>query len=58
MRVDGKIVSHSGNQAGASSLIRISPGRGAALVIMTNLEDAALSTMANAIVPVVRGPAG
>ncbi len=57
MRRDGKNVSHSGNQAGASSLVRISPDRRATLVIMTNLEDAPLGEMANAIGSVVLGPA-
>ena len=51
MRKDGKNVTHSGNQAGAASLTRISPERGAALVIMTNLEDAPLGQLANQIGP-------
>jgi len=49
---------HSGNQAGASSLVRISPGRGAAIVIMTNLEGATLSSMANAMVTVLLRSSG
>jgi CubicO group peptidase (beta-lactamase class C family) len=57
VRNDGKNVTHSGNQAGASSLVRISPARGAVLVIMTNLEDAPLGSVANAIAVAVRGPA-
>jgi len=57
MRKDGKNVSHSGNQAGASSLTRISPARRAALVIMTNLEDAPLGQIANQLAPIVLGPA-
>jgi CubicO group peptidase (beta-lactamase class C family) len=44
-------VTHSGNQAGASSLMRISPERRAVLVIMTNLEDAPLDEVATAIAP-------
>ena len=44
------------SQAGASSLVRISPERGAVLVIMTNLEDAPLGEIANAIAAVVLGP--
>ena len=43
-------VSHSGNQAGASSAIRISPGQSAVIVIMTNLEDAPVSQIVNAVV--------
>ena len=57
MRKDGKNVSHSGNQAGAASLMRISPERRAVLVIMTNLEDAPLGQLANQIGPIVLGPA-
>jgi CubicO group peptidase (beta-lactamase class C family) len=57
MRRDGKNVSHSGNQAGAASLMRISPERRAALVIMTNLEDAPLGQLANQIGTVVLGSA-
>jgi len=56
MRKDGKNVSHSGNQAGAASLMRIAPERGAALAIMTNLEDAALGQLANQIGAIVLGP--
>ncbi len=57
MRNGRKNVTHGGNQAGASSLVRISPERGAVLVIMTNLEDAPLGEIANAIAAVVLGPA-
>jgi CubicO group peptidase (beta-lactamase class C family) len=57
MRKDGKNVSHSGNQAGAASLTRIAPDRRAALVIMTNLEDAPLGQVANQIASIVLGPA-
>jgi CubicO group peptidase (beta-lactamase class C family) len=56
MRKDGKNVSHSGNQAGAASLTRISPERRAALAIMTNLEDAPLGQLANQIGAIVLGP--
>lgn len=56
-RADGKNVSHSGNQAGASSLMRISPARRAVLVIMTNLEDAPLGGLARQIADVVVGRA-
>ena len=56
MRNGRKNVSHGGNQAGASSLLRISPDRGAVLVIMTNLEDAPLGQIANALAAAVLGP--
>jgi hypothetical protein len=36
--------------------LRISPERGAALAIMTNLEDAALGQLANQIGAIVLGP--
>jgi hypothetical protein len=36
----------SGNRAGASSLVRISRGRRAAIVTMTNCWNAALNSMA------------
>ena len=56
MRNGRKSVTHSGNQAGASSLVRISPEIGGTLVIMTNLEDAPLGPLANAIGAIVLGP--
>jgi len=56
MRKEGKAVTHGGNQAGASSLLRISPERKAVLVIMTNLEDAPLSPMGSATANVVLNP--
>jgi CubicO group peptidase (beta-lactamase class C family) len=44
------VISHSGNQAGASSAIRISPNRQAVVVVMTNLEDAPVSEIINAVI--------
>ncbi len=46
-------ISHTGNQAGAASVLRISPARKAAVVVLGNLEDAPVSDIANAIVPLL-----
>jgi CubicO group peptidase (beta-lactamase class C family) len=46
-------ISHTGNQAGAASVLRISPARKAAVVVLGNLEDAPVSDVANAIVPLL-----
>lgn len=46
-------ISHTGNQAGGASVLRISPARKAAIVVLGNLEDAPVSDIANAIVPLL-----
>ncbi|MGH9312553.1 MAG: serine hydrolase domain-containing protein, partial [Vicinamibacterales bacterium] len=53
---DGRLtgVFHSGNQAGASSNLRLAPADGGAIAIMTNLEDAELGPILNAIAAEVR----
>jgi serine beta-lactamase-like protein LACTB len=48
-----RAISHTGNQAGAASVLRISPARKAAVVVLGNLEDAPVSDIANAIVPLL-----
>lgn len=53
--VDGiRRVSHSGNQAGASSFLVILPEVGATYAIMTNLEDAELGTISRGIAGALR----
>ena len=47
-------ISHSGNQAGASSLLVILPEVGVAYAIMTNLEDAELAPLSRSIANVLR----
>ena len=46
-------IAHTGNQAGAASVLRISPSRKAAIVALSNREDAPVSDIANAIVPLI-----
>jgi CubicO group peptidase (beta-lactamase class C family) len=51
---DGRTaVSHTGNQAGASSLLAISPSRRVVLVTMTNLEDAPVRQIAGAVTSIM-----
>jgi CubicO group peptidase (beta-lactamase class C family) len=47
-------LSHSGNQAGASSLLVILPEVGVTYAIMTNLEDAELGTLSRGIANTLR----
>jgi CubicO group peptidase (beta-lactamase class C family) len=47
-------LSHSGNQAGASSVLVILPEVGVTYAIMTNLEDAELGALSRAIANVLR----
>lgn len=46
-------ISHGGNQAGASSFLRIAPSARAVMVIMANLEDAPLNELGNTLGPAV-----
>jgi CubicO group peptidase (beta-lactamase class C family) len=51
---DGRLlISHSGNQAGASSYLVISPARKGAIAIMSNLEDAPLAELARELIGIL-----
>jgi CubicO group peptidase (beta-lactamase class C family) len=51
-------VSHSGNQSGASSLLRISPARRAVVVVMTNLEGAPVGEIAGDVIRIMNAASG